>query len=113
MRRGGRKYRLQVVLTSRGMGSVAAAFALCGYLATPSGTPDRARIVWNMTASAPVGLYVGAGKCVASGLVWKCYPANRKRHAMMQEFRLIQHSLRARRRVTRFDSIVRSNKKTP
>jgi conjugative transfer signal peptidase TraF len=49
---------LQVVLTSRGLGSVAAVFALCGYLATPSGMPDRARIVWNMTASAPVGLYI-------------------------------------------------------
>jgi conjugative transfer signal peptidase TraF len=58
MRRRGRKYRLQVVLTSRGIGSVAAAFALCGYLATPSGTPDRARVVWNMTASAPIGLYI-------------------------------------------------------
>lgn len=58
MRRRGRKYRLQVVLTSRGMGSVAAAFALCGYLATPSGTPDRARIIWNVTASAPIGLYI-------------------------------------------------------
>jgi conjugative transfer signal peptidase TraF len=58
MPRRGRKYRLQVVLTSRGMGSVAAVFALCGYLVTPSGTPDRARIVWNVTASAPIGLYV-------------------------------------------------------
>jgi conjugative transfer signal peptidase TraF len=58
MRHRGRKYRLQVVLTSRGMGSVAAVFALCGYLATPSGTPDRARIVWNVTASAPIGFYI-------------------------------------------------------
>ena len=57
MRCRGRKYRLQVILTSRGMGSVAAAFALCGYLATPSGTPDRARIIWNVTASAPIGFY--------------------------------------------------------
>jgi len=57
MRRRGRKYRLQIVLTPRGMGSFAVAFALCGYLATPSGTPDRARIVWNVTASAPIGLY--------------------------------------------------------
>jgi conjugative transfer signal peptidase TraF len=39
------------------MGSVAAAFALCGYLATPSGMPDRARIIWNVTASAPIGFY--------------------------------------------------------
>jgi conjugative transfer signal peptidase TraF len=58
MRRHGRRYRLQVVLTARGMGTVAAACALCSYLATPSGTPDRARIVWNVTASAPIGLYV-------------------------------------------------------
>jgi conjugative transfer signal peptidase TraF len=40
------------------MGSVAAAFALCGYLVMPSGTPDRARIIWNVTTSAPIGLYV-------------------------------------------------------
>jgi len=57
MRRHDRRYRLQVVLTARGMGSVAAAFALCGYLVTPSGTPDLARIVWNVSASAPIGLY--------------------------------------------------------
>ncbi len=40
------------------MGSMAAVLALCGYLATPSGTPDRARIVWNASASAPIGLYI-------------------------------------------------------
>lgn len=57
MHRHGRRYRLQVVLTARGMGSVAAVFALCGYLVTPPGTPDRARIVWNASASAPIGLY--------------------------------------------------------
>lgn len=57
MRRRGRKYRLQVVLTSRGMGSVTVAFALCGYLTTPSSLPDRAQIIWNASASAPIGLY--------------------------------------------------------
>jgi conjugative transfer signal peptidase TraF len=40
------------------MSSIAVAFALCGYLATPSGSPDRAWIVWNASASAPIGLYV-------------------------------------------------------
>ncbi|HWH59560.1 MAG TPA: S26 family signal peptidase [Terriglobales bacterium] len=57
MSRRGRKYRLRVVLTPRGMGSVAVAFALCGYLATPQSSPDRAQIIWNVTASAPIGLY--------------------------------------------------------
>lgn len=57
MPRRGHKYRLRVVLTPRGMGSVAVAFTLCGYLVTPSGTPDRAQIIWNVTASAPIGLY--------------------------------------------------------
>lgn len=57
MRRRGRKYRLHVALTPRGVISVAAAFALCGYLVTPPGTPDRARIIWNASASAALGLY--------------------------------------------------------
>jgi len=57
MLRRGRKLRLRIVLTSRGMGSVAAAFVLCGYLATPSGSADRARLIWNASASAPIGLY--------------------------------------------------------
>ena len=57
MPRRGRKVRLGIVLTSRGMGTVAAAFVLCGYLATPSGSADRARLIWNASASAPVGLY--------------------------------------------------------
>lgn len=57
MRRHSRKYRLHVILTARGMGSAAVAFALCGYLVKPSGSPDRAQIVWNATASAPIGLY--------------------------------------------------------
>jgi len=57
MSRRGRKYRLKVALTPRGMGSVAVAFALCGYLATPQSSPDRAQIIWNVTASAPIGLY--------------------------------------------------------
>jgi conjugative transfer signal peptidase TraF len=57
MPRRGRKYRLKVVLTPRGMGSVAVAFALCGYLATPQSSPERTQIIWNVTASAPVGLY--------------------------------------------------------
>jgi conjugative transfer signal peptidase TraF len=57
MSRRGHKYRLKVALTPRGMGSVAVAFALCGYLATPQSSPDRAQIIWNVTASAPIGLY--------------------------------------------------------
>jgi conjugative transfer signal peptidase TraF len=39
------------------MGTVAVAFMLGGYLATPSGSADRARLIWNASASAPVGLY--------------------------------------------------------
>lgn len=39
------------------MGTVAAAFGLCAYLIMPPASPDRAQIVWNTSASAPVGLY--------------------------------------------------------
>jgi conjugative transfer signal peptidase TraF len=46
-----------MALTSRGMGSVAAVFALCGYLMAPQSSPERAQIIWNVTASAPIGLY--------------------------------------------------------
>lgn len=57
MPRRGRKVRLRTVLTSRGIATVAVAFVLCGFLATPSSSPDRARFIWNASASAPIGLY--------------------------------------------------------
>lgn len=63
MPRRGRKVRLRIVLTSRGMGTVAAAFVLCGYLATPSGSADRALLIWNASASARVGLYRVVHQC--------------------------------------------------
>ena len=58
MRHRSRRYRLRIVLTSRGAGTIAAAFALCGYLATHSRSPNRVRIVWYASASATVGLYI-------------------------------------------------------
>lgn len=57
MPRRSRNYRLRIVLTPRGMGAVAVGFALCSYLAMPSGSPERAQIIWNASASAPIGLY--------------------------------------------------------
>ena len=36
---------------------IAAAFALCGYAASAPGSPQTAHFIWNVTASAPIGLY--------------------------------------------------------
>jgi conjugative transfer signal peptidase TraF len=52
-----RNHRLRNALTPRGLGVIAAAFALCGYAARTPGSPQSAVIVWNATASAPIGLY--------------------------------------------------------
>lgn len=52
-----RNSRLRNSLTPRGAGVVAMAFALCGYAASPPGSPHHALFVWNATASAPIGLY--------------------------------------------------------
>lgn len=45
------------VLTKRGRIALAGAFALCAYAAAPSASPQRALLVWNASASAPIGLY--------------------------------------------------------
>jgi conjugative transfer signal peptidase TraF len=44
-------------LTVRGWAAIAAACALCGYAASAPGSPQRALLIWNATASAPIGLY--------------------------------------------------------
>jgi conjugative transfer signal peptidase TraF len=60
--------RLRNTLSSRGFGVIAAAAALCAYAAAAPGTPARARIVWNATASAPIGFYrVTHGRAFARG----------------------------------------------
>jgi conjugative transfer signal peptidase TraF len=52
-----RNARIANVLTPRGFGVLAAAFALCGYAASAPGSPRTAQFIWNATASAPIGLY--------------------------------------------------------
>ena len=52
-----RNARLTNLLTPRGFGVVAAAFALCGYAASAPGAPRTAAGSGNATASAPVGFY--------------------------------------------------------
>src|SRR5690242_19223962 len=60
--------RISRLLTVRGWGLVAASFALCGYAASPPGTPCSAHFVWNASASAPIGLYhVTHGRPLARG----------------------------------------------
>jgi conjugative transfer signal peptidase TraF len=68
MRPRNRNRRFRNTLTLRGAGVIAAAFALCAYAASPSGAPARALLVWNATASAPIGLYrVSHGRVAARG----------------------------------------------
>ena len=57
MIRRNRNFRRRNVLTPRGLGVIAAACALCGYAAATPGSPQRAVLIWNATASAPIGLY--------------------------------------------------------
>lgn len=45
------------ILSRRGRFALASALALCAYAATPSRSPQRALLVWNASASAPIGLY--------------------------------------------------------
>src|SRR6185437_312194 len=60
--------RFSRLLTVRGWGLVAASFALCGYAASAPGTPRSACFVWNVSASAPVGLYrVTHGRALSRG----------------------------------------------
>ena len=52
-----RIHRPRNLLTPRGVGTIAVAFALLGYLTAPSSSPRHAVLVWNASASAPIGLY--------------------------------------------------------
>jgi len=59
---------LRNTFTPRGLGVVAATFVLCTYTASPSGVPSRALLVWNVSASAPIGLYrVLHGRALSRG----------------------------------------------
>ena len=76
MTRRNHNYRLRNFLTPRGTGAIAAAFTLCAYAASPPGSPTRAAIVWNATASAPIGLYrVTQGSALARGDLVLALPA--------------------------------------
>ena len=71
-----RTARLTNLLTPRGFGVVAAAFALCGYAASAPGSPRTAAFIWNATASAPVGLYrVRRDRVLARGDLVLAIPA--------------------------------------
>lgn len=71
-----RDRRFRNTLTPRGAGVIAAAAALCAYAASPSGTPARTLLVWNATASAPIGLYrVSHGRALARGALVLAVPA--------------------------------------
>lgn len=68
--------RLRNTLTPRGLGTLVAAVALCAYAASPSGTPARALLVWNASASAPIGLYrVARTRALARGDLVLAVPA--------------------------------------
>lgn len=55
---------------------IAAAFLLCAYAASPPGTPSRALLLWNVSASAPIGLYrVTHGRALARGDLVLAVPA--------------------------------------
>ena len=71
-----RSYRFRNTFTPRGLGVIAVAFVLCAYAASPSGTPLRALFVWNVTASAPIGLYrVLHGRALSRGDLVLAIPA--------------------------------------
>lgn len=57
MRLRPRIHRPRNLLTPRGVGTIGVAFALLGYLTAPSSSPRHAVLVWNASASAPIGLY--------------------------------------------------------
>ena len=68
--------RLRHLLTPRGAATLAAAGALCAYAALPPSSPSRAIIVWNASASAPIGLYrVKQGRALARGALVLAVPA--------------------------------------
>ncbi len=72
-----RNARLANLLTPRGFGVVAAAFALCGYAASAPGSPRTAAFIWNATASAPVGFYrVRRDRALARGDLVLAIPAS-------------------------------------
>lgn len=76
MTRRNHNYRLRNFLTPRGAVVIAAAFALCAYAASPPGRPSRAAFVWNVTASAPIGLYrVGHARALSRGDLVLAVPA--------------------------------------
>ena len=52
-----RSHPFRNLLTVRGWAAIAAASALCGYAASAPGSPQSAILIWNATASAPIGLY--------------------------------------------------------
>lgn len=66
-----RNTRLRNALTPRGLGIIAAAFALCGYAASARGSAQTAIFVWNASASAPIGLYrvLHSGKLLRGRMV--------------------------------------------
>lgn len=49
--------RLRNTFTPHGIGMIAVAFALYGYAASAPGSPWNALLIWNASASAPIGLY--------------------------------------------------------
>ena len=71
-----RNRSLRNTLTPRGLGAIAAACALCGYVAHPPGSPQRAVFIWNETASAPLGLYrVTHSRALSRGRLVLAVPA--------------------------------------
>jgi conjugative transfer signal peptidase TraF len=64
------------MVSARSICVLAAASALCGYLILPLGSASRPLLVWNVTASAPVGLYrVVSGRALARGDLVLAVPA--------------------------------------
>lgn len=76
MSRSRSSHRLRNVLTPRGLLVVAASFGLFAYIAAPVRSPERALFVWNVSASAPIGLYrVTHGRALARGDLVLAQPA--------------------------------------
>jgi len=71
-----RNIRLRHLLTPRGAATLAAAGALCAYAALPPSSPSRAYVVWNASASAPIGFYrVKHSRALARGALVLAVPA--------------------------------------
>jgi|SRR6185437_2258319 len=71
-----RNSRFRNTFTPRGLGAIAATAALCAFALSPSAAPSRALLVWNATASAPIGLYrVGHSRVLARGDLVLAVPA--------------------------------------